>query len=62
MKIGGASTRSPLAYIRGNLEALSARRRWLDAGLVDYALLAKPFGKIKQFAPGIAPGLVPAED
>jgi glycosyltransferase involved in cell wall biosynthesis len=62
MKIGGASTRSPLAYIRGNLEALSARRRWLDAGLIDYALVAKPLGKIAQFAPGIAPALASAED
>ena len=49
MKMGGKSTQSILAQIKHNLEALSARQRWLDAGLVDYALLAKPLRKIGQF-------------
>lgn len=49
MKIGGKSTKDILAQIRHNLEALSVRQRWLDAGLIDYALLAKPLRKIGQF-------------
>jgi glycosyltransferase involved in cell wall biosynthesis len=49
MKIGGKSTKDMLAQIRHNLEALSVRRRWLDAGLIDYALLAKPLRKLGQF-------------
>ena len=49
MKMGGKSTKDVLAQIRHNLEALSVRQRWLDAGLIDYALLAKPLRKIGQF-------------
>lgn len=49
MKIGGKSTKDMLAQIKHNLEALSVRQRWLDAGLIDYALLAKPLRKIGQF-------------
>lgn len=49
MKMGGKSTKDLLAQIRHNLEALSVRQRWLDAGLIDYALLAKPLRKIGQF-------------
>ena len=54
MLIGGASTRSLSSYLIGNLEALASRRRWLSAGLVDYALIAKPLGKVAQFMPGRA--------
>lgn len=49
MALGGASTRSLGAYVDHNLEALAARRRWLGAGLADYALIAKPARKIGQF-------------
>ena len=49
MKMGGKSTKDVPAQIRHNLEALAVRQRWLDAGLVDYALLAKPLRKIGQF-------------
>jgi glycosyltransferase involved in cell wall biosynthesis len=49
MAMGGRSTSGISAHIRHNLEALSARRRWLNAGLVDWALLAKPASKITQF-------------
>ena len=49
MKMGGKSTKDVLAQIRHNLEALAVRQRWLDAGLIDYALLAKPLRKIGQF-------------
>ena len=37
------------ARLRHNLEALRSRRRWLGAGVVDYALFAKPLGKASQF-------------
>ena len=50
MAMGGRSTRSLAAHVRHNLEALAARRRWLKAGLVDWALIAKPASKITQFA------------
>lgn len=49
MMEGGASTRSVGSYLRGNLESLRSRRRWLGAGFVDRALIAKPLGKIGQF-------------
>ncbi|MDT8345542.1 MAG: glycosyltransferase family 2 protein [Thermohalobaculum sp.] len=49
MMIGGASTSGLGAYLRGNLESLRSRRRWLGSGLIDTALLAKPFGKLGQF-------------
>lgn len=49
MKTGGRSTKSILSHIRHNLEALSVRQKWLDAGLVDYALFAKPLCKVMQF-------------
>lgn len=49
MMTGGASTRSLSARLRHNLEALSARRRWLGSGPVDRALIAKPLRKLGQF-------------
>ena len=46
---GGRSSASLTAYIRHNLEALDSRRRRLGAGLLDYALFAKPLRKVGQF-------------
>jgi glycosyltransferase involved in cell wall biosynthesis len=51
MAIGGQSTAGARSYLQGNLEALASRRRWLGAGPLDYALLAKPLAKLGQFAP-----------
>jgi hypothetical protein len=48
MGAGGASSANLRARVRHNLEALESRRRWLGAGLVDYALFAKPLGKAAQ--------------
>ncbi len=50
MALGGRSTSSLSAHVRHNLEALAARRRWLNSGVVDWALFAKPASKITQFA------------
>jgi glycosyltransferase involved in cell wall biosynthesis len=49
MKTGGRSTMDILSHIRHNLEALAVRQKWLDAGLIDYALFAKPARKLSQF-------------
>lgn len=49
MQVGGNSTRGLLTYVRGNMEALSARRRWLSAPPLDWALVAKPLAKLPQF-------------
>lgn len=49
MAPGGLSSKGLAARIRHNLEALGSRRRWLAAGLVDYALFAKPLSKVCQF-------------
>lgn len=49
MALGGRSTAGLGAHLRHNLEALSARRRWLKSGLVDWALVAKPASKLAQF-------------
>lgn len=49
MQHGGKSTTSLGAHVAHNLEALQARRRWLNSGLIDYALVAKPARKIGQF-------------
>lgn len=51
MKHGGASTSGLGGYVRGNLESLRSRRKWLGVGAVDYALFAKPLGKLGQLAP-----------
>ena len=48
MQHGGRSSAGLRASIHHNLEALDSRRRRLGAGLVDYALFAKPLGKIRQ--------------
>jgi glycosyltransferase involved in cell wall biosynthesis len=49
MKTGGRSTKDILSHIKHNLEALAVRQKWLQAGLIDYALFAKPARKISQF-------------
>jgi glycosyltransferase len=49
---GGRSTAGVRAYIRHNLEALASRRKWLGAGIVDYATFAKPLRKMSQFIAG----------
>jgi hypothetical protein len=53
MMVGGMSTASISSHVRHNLEALAARRRWLGAGWIDYAAIAKPLGKVGQFRPAI---------
>lgn len=50
MMAGGESTAGLKSYVRSNLESLRSRRRWLGAGFVDYALVAKPLRKLGQFA------------
>jgi glycosyltransferase involved in cell wall biosynthesis len=49
MQQGGRSTSGVASYIHHNLEALRARQKWLNAGVVDYALFAKPLRKVGQF-------------
>jgi hypothetical protein len=57
MDNGGASAASLAARLQHNLSALASRRRWLGAGLVDYAFFAKPLSKVGQFVSGTtAPG------
>ncbi len=48
MQGGGNSTRSLSAYVKGNLESLESRRRWLETGLVDLAFFLKPIRKLNQ--------------
>jgi glycosyltransferase involved in cell wall biosynthesis len=50
MSDGGLSSAGMSSRLRHNFEALASRRRWLGAGLIDYALFAKPLGKASQFA------------
>jgi glycosyltransferase len=49
---GGRSTAGIRSYVHHNLEALASRRKWLGAGFVDYAILAKPLRKVSQFIVG----------
>lgn len=49
MMQGGRSTSGLRSYLKHNMEALRSRRKWLGAGIVDYALIAKPASKITQF-------------
>ena len=49
MMAGGTSTVSFASHIHHNLEALASRRHWLGSGIIDYALLAKPLRKVRQF-------------
>jgi glycosyltransferase involved in cell wall biosynthesis len=48
MRAGGLSSASLHARVRHSLESLHSRQRWLGAGLIDYALFAKPLGKAAQ--------------
>jgi glycosyltransferase involved in cell wall biosynthesis len=48
MQGGGNSTKSLSAYVKGNLESLESRRRWLATGLVDVAFFLKPMRKLNQ--------------
>ena len=52
---GGESTSGLKSHLHHNLEALDSRRRWLGAGLVDYALFAKPLRKLPQLVGGARP-------
>jgi len=52
MMAGGKSTASAASFVRSNFESLSSRRKWLGSGLVDYALIAKPLRKLRQFSVG----------
>lgn len=52
MMVGGKSTASLKSHLAHNLEALKARQKWLGAGIVDRALVAKPTSKIGQFFVG----------
>ncbi|MEM0905723.1 MAG: glycosyltransferase family 2 protein [Pseudomonadota bacterium] len=52
MMQGGRSTASLRSHVAHNLEALKARQKWLGAGIVDRALIAKPASKIGQFIGG----------
>ena len=49
MMVGGESTQGVRAYIKGNLQSLKSRQRWLGSGFVDWALFAKPLGKLTQW-------------
>jgi glycosyltransferase involved in cell wall biosynthesis len=49
MMAGGRSTGGLRSHLRHNVEALQSRRRRLGAGVVDYALFAKPARKLGQF-------------
>ena len=47
-KVGGASTEGMWSIITTNLNCLKSRRRHLGAGLIDWALFAKPARKLRQ--------------
>jgi glycosyltransferase involved in cell wall biosynthesis len=49
MMQGGDSTSGLKAYVRSNFEALRSRRKWLNSGSLDSALVAKPLRKLGQF-------------
>ncbi|MER8701689.1 glycosyltransferase family 2 protein [Mesorhizobium sp. M1273] len=49
MMLGGKSTGGLRSKIEHNIEALRSRRKWLRAGTVDFALIAKPARKLTQF-------------
>jgi glycosyltransferase involved in cell wall biosynthesis len=51
MTHGGESTKGLKAYLISNYEAHRSRRTWLDAGIADPALLAKPLRKVGQLVP-----------
>jgi glycosyltransferase involved in cell wall biosynthesis len=49
MMTGGRSTAGIASHVHHNLEALRARQKWLHAGVVDFALIAKPARKLGQY-------------
>ncbi|WP_133254717.1 glycosyltransferase family 2 protein [Mesorhizobium delmotii] len=49
MMVGGKSTKNLSSTIHHNLEALQSRRMWLRSCLIDFALIAKPIRKVRQF-------------
>ena len=49
MKTGGVSTKDLMSIVRHNLESLKIRQDLLGSGFLDYALIAKPLRKLKQF-------------
>jgi glycosyltransferase involved in cell wall biosynthesis len=49
MMQGGDSTSGLKAYVTSNFESLRSRQRWLNAGPLDRALVAKPLRKLGQF-------------
>jgi glycosyltransferase involved in cell wall biosynthesis len=51
MMAGGKSNAGLLSYLKSNLQALRSRRAWLNAGVIDKAMVAKPLRKINQFFP-----------
>lgn len=58
-KMGGNSTASLAAVIKGNFECLDSRRRHLGHGLLDLALVLKPVRKSFQFLRAFAWRLAP---
>lgn len=51
MKLGGASTSGIKALVTNSIETLRARRRWLNSGLVDAAMVYNVVRKIRQLRP-----------
>jgi hypothetical protein len=49
MMYGGGSTAGLKAFLTHSFESLRARQRWLDAPVVDRALIAKPLRKLPQY-------------
>ena len=49
MMYGGGSTAGIKAFVTHSFESLRARQRWLDAHIIDRALVAKPLSKLNQF-------------
>lgn len=53
MQQGGMSTSGVAAQLRHNKEAYHIRRKNLQTPILDYALIAKPMRKIRQWLPSI---------
>ncbi|MEL7229013.1 MAG: glycosyltransferase family 2 protein [Pseudomonadota bacterium] len=54
MQSGGMSTSSISAFLKHNWEASNIRRKNKITGLVDYALVAKPARKVRQWLPVVS--------
>jgi hypothetical protein len=48
LQLGGLSTSGPRASIANVRETSRARRKWLNAGIVDRAMLAKVWGRARR--------------